>query len=108
MAMQVALRWALQHDAAVIPRSRNPGRMKANLQLHDWLLSADQMAAIDALDGNDPASISLPPPPPLPCKDDNAACARWAEDGECEKNPGFMHHSCAGSCNTCDHRDREL
>ena len=103
---QVALRWALQHDAAVIPRSRNPSRMRANLQLDDWQLSSEQMAAIDALDGTDPASIRLPPPPPLACADDNPGCPRWAEDGECAKNPGFMHSACAGSCNTCDQRHR--
>ena len=88
--VQVALRWALQHDAAVIPRSRNPARMRANLALDDWSLSLQQMSAIDRLDGTDPAAIALPPPPPLPCKDDHDACPRWAEDGECDRNPGYM------------------
>ncbi|KAL1530681.1 hypothetical protein AB1Y20_001581 [Prymnesium parvum] len=105
---QVALRWALQHDAAVIPRSRNPGRMRANLELSEWQLSAEHMAAIDALDGSDPTLITLPLSPPLPCKDEEPGCARWAEDGECEKNPGFMLRACAGSCNSCHARDREL
>lgn len=105
---QIALRWALQHDAAVIPRSRNPDRMKSNLDLEDWELSSEQMAAIDALDGLNPAQIALPPPPPMLCKDEDAGCPRWAEDGECKGNPGFMLRVCAGSCNSCDSRDREL
>ena len=105
---QVALRWALQHGVAVIPRSRNPHRMRANLQLDDWQLTPHQMQTIDGLDGSDPSAISLPPPPPLLCKDDNTGCPRWAEDGECERNPGFMLHSCAGSCNACDSKDKEL
>ena len=25
-------------------------------------------------------------------------CAAWARGGECEKNPGFMHHHCADAC----------
>ena len=64
------------------------------------------MAEIDRLDGQNPSDIHLPPPPPLPCKDEHAECARWAEDGECANNPGFMHKSCAGSCGTCggEHR----
>ena len=41
---------------------------------------------------------------PLPtpaCKDANDACAGWAQSGECAKNPGFMHTSCAMSCRLC-------
>lgn len=105
---QVALRWAVQHGAAVIPRSRSPIRMKGNLQLDQFTLTEAQMGAIDALDGTDPSAINLPPPPPLPCKDEHDTCGRWAEDGECVRNPGFMHQACAGSCNTCRGRKVEL
>jgi hypothetical protein len=35
------------------------------------------------------------------CKDINDICALDAEDGECEKNPGWMHMNCPVSCNTC-------
>lgn len=36
------------------------------------------------------------------CKDDNAACTRWARIGECEKNPVFMHSTCPASCLLCE------
>ena len=41
---------------------------------------------------------------PLPtpgCNDANEACAGWAQSGECDKNPGFMHKSCTMSCRLC-------
>lgn len=28
-------------------------------------------------------------------------CAGWAEDGECESNPGFMRDACRASCREC-------
>ena len=82
--------------------------MASNLRLGEFELTAAQMATIDALDGTDPRRIRLPPPPPLPCKDGDVHCAQWAEGGECERNPGFMHETCAGSCNTCGERKVEL
>ena len=103
-AAQVALRWALQHGVAVIPRSTHAARMRGNLDLQSFRLSDAQMAQIDALDGTNPRTIRLPPPPPLPCENEHEMCERWAGDGECEANPGFMHHTCAGSCNTCAHK----
>ncbi len=105
---QVALRWALQNGAAVIPRSRRRARMAANLNLFDFTLSDEQMRAIDALDGTDPSLVRAPPPPPLACDDENPACGGWAADGECERNPSYMHKTCAGSCGTCDERKIEL
>ena len=80
--------------------------MAANLNLFDFELSEEHMAAIDALDGTDPASVLAPPPPPMACEDENETCGRWAEDGECDKNPGFMHQTCAGSCGTCGERKK--
>tara|TARA_B110001452_G_scaffold177498_1_gene148894 strand:+ start:58 stop:1458 length:1401 start_codon:yes stop_codon:yes gene_type:complete len=35
------------------------------------------------------------------CKDDDVDCGWWAESGECEKNPDFMHDTCQKSCGTC-------
>ena len=100
-AAQVALRWALQHGVAVIPRSSKPRNMAANLRLFDFALSDEHMAAIDALDGTDATSVRAPPPPPRSCEDTSAACGEWAEAGECDANPAFMHTSCAASCDTC-------
>lgn len=47
---QVVLRWGVQRGAAVIPKSSNPGRMRENLAVHDFELTAAEMAAISALD----------------------------------------------------------
>jgi diketogulonate reductase-like aldo/keto reductase len=48
-AAQVVLRWHLQHDITVIPKSARPDRMKSNLDLFGFTLSAGAMAAIDGL-----------------------------------------------------------
>ena len=74
---QVALRWALQHRAAVIPRSARRQRMASNLDLDDFQLSADQMAQIDALDGTDTRAVRAPLSPPKLCADENAGCEKW-------------------------------
>jgi diketogulonate reductase-like aldo/keto reductase len=105
---QVALRWALQSGAAVIPRSTKAKNMRANLELFDFELSAAQMADIDALDGTDPRAVRAPPPPPRTCLDESDACAAWAESGECDANPGYMHKACGASCDTCPKHDKEL
>jgi diketogulonate reductase-like aldo/keto reductase len=97
---QVALRWALQRGAAVIPRSTRREHIEANLALWDFELSSDQMAETDGLDGTDPRS-AVPEAPPKLCADEHRECEGWAAVGECEKNAGFMHTACAGSCGTC-------
>jgi len=47
------------------------------------------------------------PRPTLDCNDAQDECRSWAEGGECDKNPGFMHVSCKMSCRLCvgDWRD---
>ena len=35
------------------------------------------------------------------CVDKHDQCATWATAGECQRNPGFMHDSCALTCNMC-------
>ena len=32
----------------------------------------------------------------------SAECGRWAAQGECERNPKFMHESCRRSCGLCE------
>lgn len=98
---QVALRWAIQRGAAVIPRSTKPKNMRSNLQVFDFSLTDQQMADIDALDGTDPKAVHAPPPPPRTCNDESDACGAWADAGECDANPGYMHKACGASCNTC-------
>lgn len=47
---QVALRWALQRDVCVIPKSVHPARIAENADIFDFELTADEMRAIDAAD----------------------------------------------------------
>jgi 2,5-diketo-D-gluconate reductase A len=49
---QVVLRWHLQTGNIVIPKSNSKERMAQNFDLFGFELSADEMAAIDALDEN--------------------------------------------------------
>ena len=46
------LRWGLQHDVVIIPKSINEQRIKENAGLFDFAISADDMARLDALNEN--------------------------------------------------------
>jgi diketogulonate reductase-like aldo/keto reductase len=48
---QVILRWHLQHGVVAIPKSQTEERIAANADLEGFELSADDMAALDALGG---------------------------------------------------------
>jgi diketogulonate reductase-like aldo/keto reductase len=47
---QVLLRWCVQHDALVIPKSTHRERIEENAQILDFTLSDEDMAALDGLD----------------------------------------------------------
>jgi diketogulonate reductase-like aldo/keto reductase len=47
---QVMLRWSIQHQAVVIPKSSRKERIQANAQLFDFDLTDTDMHALDALD----------------------------------------------------------
>ena len=49
---QVVIRWNLQKDVVVIPKSSNKGRIAANAEVFDFELSEDDVKQIDALDRN--------------------------------------------------------
>jgi methylglyoxal/glyoxal reductase len=57
---QVLIRWSLQKELVVLPRSSNAGRIAENVAVFDFALDDAQVAALDALDeglttGWDPA-----------------------------------------------------
>jgi 2,5-diketo-D-gluconate reductase A len=62
-AAQIMLRWGIQQGRSVIPKSVKPARIAENFDVFGFELSAEELAAIDALDtgtrgGPDPASIT--------------------------------------------------
>jgi 2,5-diketo-D-gluconate reductase A len=62
---QVILRWHLQLGNVVIPKSVTPARIRENIDVFDFDLSGEEMAAIEGLDsdsriGPDPATFVAP------------------------------------------------
>ena len=63
-AAQVMLRWHLQQGRSAIPKSVRPERIAENFDVFDFQLTADELAAIDALDtgvrgGPEPEDVTL-------------------------------------------------
>ncbi|MGZ6745094.1 MAG: aldo/keto reductase [Nocardioides sp.] len=61
---QVMLRWGLQHGRSVIPKSTNPERIAANLDVFDFRLTEAELASIDSLEtgrrgGPEPEAVTL-------------------------------------------------
>lgn len=48
---QIILRWAVQMDIITIPGSKNPDHIRANFDIFDFALTADEMQEIAKLDG---------------------------------------------------------
>lgn len=61
---QVLLRFLIQKDIIVIPRSTNPEHIKENFDLFDFALTADEMVQLSALDKKEPL-IGKPETPEL-------------------------------------------
>jgi diketogulonate reductase-like aldo/keto reductase len=60
---QVVLRWHIEHGVIAIPKSVKPHRIAENIDVFDFELTADEVAAIDALDtgvrgGPDPEKLN--------------------------------------------------
>jgi diketogulonate reductase-like aldo/keto reductase len=51
-AAQVTLRWHLQNDIIIIPKSVTPSRIQENAAIFDFELSVEDMAQIDAVNRN--------------------------------------------------------
>lgn len=61
---QTILRWEIQSNVVPIPKSTKVSRIRENFEVFDFELSAEDMAAIDALDYNfhfGPLDYQLPP-----------------------------------------------
>ena len=61
---QVVLRWHIEHAFCAIPKSVKPHRIAENIDIFDFRLSPDDVAAIDTLDtgirgGPEPEAITL-------------------------------------------------
>eukprot|EP00088_Acartia_fossae_P020714 TRINITY_DN22258_c0_g1_i4.p1 TRINITY_DN22258_c0_g1~~TRINITY_DN22258_c0_g1_i4.p1 ORF type:complete len:213 (-),score=25.73 TRINITY_DN22258_c0_g1_i4:437-985(-) len=46
---QLLLRWGLQHNLALLPKSSKAARQKSNLEIFDFKLSQEDMKALDSL-----------------------------------------------------------
>ncbi|CAO3612924.1 unnamed protein product [Cunninghamella echinulata] len=49
---QILLKWSIQRDVAVIPKSTNVDRLKSNLDLFGWSLTDEDVADINKLERN--------------------------------------------------------
>ncbi len=49
---QILLRWVLQHDMIVIPKSVNKGRIQENADIFDFKIDEGDMGKLDALNEN--------------------------------------------------------
>lgn len=49
-AVQVGLRWLIQQNVAVIPKSVHPDRIRSNLDIFDFELTSTEMKTIDTMD----------------------------------------------------------
>jgi len=52
-AAQVCLRWGVQRNTVVIPKTIKPERLIENISIFDFELTADEMKAINALNKNE-------------------------------------------------------
>ena len=58
--------------------------------------TADAKSAADAK-ATDEINASL-----VTCADDDSDCPTWAQEGECNSNPEYMHAVCKKSCSRCE------
>lgn len=51
---QIVLKWSVENDVVVLPKSSSPEHVRANLDLFDWTLDDEDHALIDAIDHHQP------------------------------------------------------
>ncbi len=54
---QVILRWNMELGLVTVPKSANPDRLRSNIDIFDFQLTAQQVAAISALDHGESAAV---------------------------------------------------
>ncbi|WP_422769040.1 aldo/keto reductase [Plantactinospora sp. WMMC1484] len=54
---QVVLRWHLELELIPIPKTANPARMKSNIDVFDFTLTPEEVAALSALDRGEEAAV---------------------------------------------------
>ena len=57
---QIVIRWCLDHNISPVPRSTNPERMKQNLDVFDFELSAEDIDLLDKMPNDLPDHMSDP------------------------------------------------
>lgn len=57
---QIVLKWSVENDVVVLPKSSSPEHVRANLDLFDWTLDDEDHARIDAIDHHQPVYDSGP------------------------------------------------
>lgn len=50
MPAQVVLKWAVEKEIVVLPKSTRPDHIRANLELFDWALDADDRDRLDGIE----------------------------------------------------------
>ena len=56
---QVLLRWGLQHNCALLPKSAKEERIKSNLEIWNFKLDAEEMRSLDSLDQSEPGQNTM-------------------------------------------------
>jgi diketogulonate reductase-like aldo/keto reductase len=51
---QIVLKWAVEQDVVVLPKSSSPEHVRQNAELFDWELAAEDRERLDDLERDEP------------------------------------------------------